>query len=80
VLTGTLPSLGRDAAADLIRAAGGSVSASVSKRTHYVVAGEAAGSKLERARELGIPVIDESALLVMLGHPGQTAPAPGSAA
>lgn len=66
VLTGTLPSLSRDEAADRIRAAGGSVSASVSRRTHYVVAGDAAGSKLQKAVSLGIPVIDEPGLLVLL--------------
>lgn len=66
VLTGTLPTLQRSAAADLILAAGGRVSDSVSKKTSFVVAGEAAGSKLEKARTLGIPVIDEAALLRML--------------
>ena len=68
VLTGTLPTMGRDEASSRIKAAGGRVSSSVSSRTDYVVAGEAAGSKLTRARELGIPVIDEAALLEMLGN------------
>jgi len=67
VLTGTLPTMSRDEAAEKIKAAGGKVSGSVSKKTSYVVAGEAAGSKLTRANELGIPVIDEETLLSMLG-------------
>jgi DNA ligase (NAD+) len=67
VLTGTLPTLKRDAAGDMIKAAGGKVGGSVSKKTDYVVAGEDAGSKLEKAKELGVKVIDEAALLVMLG-------------
>ncbi|KNZ31603.1 MAG: NAD-dependent DNA ligase LigA [Methylibium sp. NZG] len=67
VLTGTLPTLGRDDAKDRIEAAGGKVSGSVSKKTHYVVAGEGAGSKLDKARELGVAVIDEAALLELLG-------------
>ena len=65
VLTGTLPTLSRDAAKDMIEAAGGKVSGSVSKKTHFVVAGEEAGSKLDKAQELGIPVLDEAALLAM---------------
>lgn len=66
VLTGTLPTLGRDAAKDLIEAAGGKVSGSVSKKTHYVVAGTEAGSKLEKAQELGVAVLDEAGLLALL--------------
>ena len=66
VLTGTLPTLGRDAAKDLIEAAGGKVSGSVSKKTHFVVAGQEAGSKLEKAQELGVRVIDEATLLEMI--------------
>ena len=66
VLTGTLPTLTRDDAKDRIEAAGGKVSGSVSKKTHFVVAGAEAGSKLDRAQELGIPVLDEAALLEML--------------
>ena len=66
VLTGTLPTLSRDDAKDRIEAAGGKVSGSVSKKTHFVVAGAEAGSKLDRAQELGIPVLDEVALLEML--------------
>ncbi len=66
VLTGTLPTLSRDEASKKIKAAGGKVSGSVSSKTSFVVAGEAAGSKLTKANSLGIPVIDEQALLAML--------------
>ncbi len=66
VLTGTLPSLSRDEAKARIESAGGKVTGSVSKKTAYVVAGEDAGSKLDKARELGIPVIDEGRLLRMM--------------
>ena len=66
VLTGTLPNLGRDAAAALIEAAGGKVAGSVSKKTSYVVAGEEAGSKLLKAQELGITILDEAGLLHLL--------------
>ncbi|MDH5329250.1 MAG: NAD-dependent DNA ligase LigA, partial [Aquincola sp.] len=69
VLTGTLPTLEREAAKALIEAAGGKVTGSVSNKTNYVVAGEAAGSKLDRARDLGVPVIDEAALRVLLEPP-----------
>jgi DNA ligase (NAD+) len=69
VLTGTLPSLSRDDAKDRIEAAGGKVSGSVSKKTHFVVAGAEAGSKLDKANELGIAVLDEAALLAMLSSP-----------
>jgi DNA ligase (NAD+) len=67
VLTGSLPTLSREDAKARIEAAGGKVSGSVSKKTHAVVAGEEAGSKLDRARELGVMVIDEAALLALLG-------------
>ena len=67
VLTGTLPTLKRDQAAALIEAAGGKVSGSVSKKTDFVVAGEAAGSKLEKAQTLGVAVLSEEELLRMLG-------------
>jgi DNA ligase (NAD+) len=70
VLTGTLPTLGRDAAKDLIEAAGGKVSGSVSKKTHYVVAGTEAGSKLDKAQELGVAVLDEAGLLALLQELG----------
>jgi len=67
VLTGTLPSLTREEAKARIEAAGGKVTGSVSKQTNYVVAGAEAGSKLDKARALGIPVIDQEKLLEMLG-------------
>ncbi|PJO78495.1 NAD-dependent DNA ligase LigA [Neisseria brasiliensis] len=66
VLTGTLPTLKRDEAQAMIEAAGGKVSGSVSKKTDFVVAGEAAGSKLEKANALGVTVLDEAALLTLL--------------
>lgn len=66
VLTGTLPTMTRDEASDLIKKHGGKVSGSVSKKTSYVVAGEEAGSKLTKAKELGVAVIDEAGLLEML--------------
>lgn len=66
VLTGTLPSLSRDAAKELVEAAGGKVSGSVSKKTDYVVAGADAGSKLDKAQELGITILDEAGLLALL--------------
>ncbi len=66
VLTGTLPTLTRDEAAAMIKAKGGKVAGSVSSKTSYVVAGEAAGSKLTKANALGIPVIDEDGLRKML--------------
>ncbi len=66
VLTGTLPTLTRDEAKEKIESAGGKVSGSVSKKTSYVVAGEEAGSKLEKAQQLGVAVLDEAGLLTML--------------
>ncbi len=66
VLTGTLPTMTRDEAGERIKAAGGKVSGSVSAKTSYVVAGEAAGSKLTKAQSLGVPVIDETELLSMI--------------
>ena len=66
VITGTLPDLSREEAAALIEAHGGKVSSSVSKKTRYVLAGEAAGSKLTKAQELGVPIIDEAALRAMI--------------
>jgi DNA ligase (NAD+) len=67
VLTGTLPHLTRDEAKAKIEAAGGKVTGSVSKKTSYVVAGEEAGSKLDKAREIGVAVIDEAELLKLVG-------------
>ncbi len=66
VLTGTLPTLKRDEAKAMVEAAGGKVAGSVSKKTDYVVAGEEAGSKLEKALELGVAVIDEAGLIQLL--------------
>ncbi len=66
VITGTLPNLKRDEAAQMIEAAGGKVAGSVSKKTSYVVAGEEAGSKLEKAQELGVTILDEAGLLILL--------------
>lgn len=68
VVTGTLPTLGRKEATDLIEKNGGKCTGSVSKKTDYVVAGEAAGSKLAKAKELGIPVITEAELFQMTGE------------
>ncbi|HEV3380173.1 MAG TPA: NAD-dependent DNA ligase LigA [Trebonia sp.] len=71
VITGTLPSYTRDEAAEAVRAAGGKSSSSVSKKTSYVVAGENAGSKYDKAVELGIPVLDEEGFRALLsGGPG----------
>jgi DNA ligase (NAD+) len=66
VITGTLPTLGRDEAKDKVEAAGGKVAGSVSKKTDYVVAGTEAGSKLTKALELGVKVIDENQLMELL--------------
>jgi len=67
VLTGTLPNLRREEAAARIEALGGKVSGSVSKRTDYVVAGEEAGSKLDKAQKLGVKIIDENELVKLCG-------------
>ena len=66
VLTGTLPTLSRDAAKELLEAAGAKVAGSVSKKTDYLVAGADAGSKLDRARELGVALLDEDGLKELL--------------
>jgi DNA ligase (NAD+) len=73
VLTGTLPSLARDDAKAMIEAEGGKVAGSVSKNTDYVVAGDEAGSKLAKAQELAIPILDEADFLQLL----KTGPAAG---
>jgi DNA ligase (NAD+) len=66
VLTGTLPTLGRDEASALIRQAGGKVASSVSRNTDYLLAGDSAGSKLDKARELGVAILDEAAFLKLV--------------
>ncbi|PUE33039.1 DNA ligase (NAD(+)) LigA [Limnohabitans sp. Jir61] len=68
VLTGTLPTLSRDQAKDMLEALGAKVAGSVSKKTHCVVAGEEAGSKLDKAQELGIKVLDEAGLLALVAE------------
>jgi DNA ligase (NAD+) len=68
VLTGTLPNWTREYATERIQAAGGHVASAVSKKTHYLVAGESAGSKLEKARRLKVPVLDEDGLRELLGE------------
>ena len=70
VLTGTLPTLSREEAKARIEAEGAKVATSVSKKTHYVVAGVDAGSKLDRARELNVPVLDEAGLLALIKSGG----------
>ncbi|HSZ69872.1 MAG TPA: NAD-dependent DNA ligase LigA [Solirubrobacteraceae bacterium] len=70
VLTGTLPDLTREQATEAIQAAGGRVTSTVSKKTHYLVAGDSAGSKLEKARRLHVPVLDEDGLRALLGEGG----------
>jgi DNA ligase (NAD+) len=66
VLTGSLPTLTREAAKEMLEAAGAKVAGSVSKKTDYVVAGEEAGSKLDKARQLGITILDEAGLRALL--------------
>jgi DNA ligase (NAD+) len=75
VITGTLPGLTRDEAAEAVRAAGGKVSSSVSKKTNFVVAGENAGSKYDKAVELGVPILDEDAFRVLLSSGPDAVPA-----
>jgi len=73
VLTGTLPTLSRDQAKDMLEALGAKVAGSVSKKTHGVVAGAEAGSKLDKAQELGIPLMDEAGLLALVASHGSLA-------
>ena len=78
VITGTLEGMNRDEAGEAVRAAGGKVTSSVSKKTHFVVAGENAGSKYDKAVELGVPVLDEAAFGILLTQgPDGVTPAPG---
>jgi DNA ligase (NAD+) len=80
VITGTLPGLSRDEAAEAVRAAGGKVSSSVSKKTNFVVAGENAGSKYDKAVELGVRILDEAGLQTLLTDgPDALPPAPAPA-
>jgi DNA ligase (NAD+) len=68
VITGTLPGLSREEAKEKIETAGGKVASAVSRKTNYVLAGEEAGSKLKKAQELGVEIVDEAHLLTMLGQ------------
>ena len=72
VLTGTLPSLSREKAKEMIEAAGGKVSGSVSKKTSFVLAGAEAGSKLDKAQELGVTILDEPGFIQRLAGEGVT--------
>ena len=67
MLTGTLPGLTREDATEMIVAAGGKVTGSVSRKTDYIVAGDSPGSKLANAERLGVPVLDEAGLRALLG-------------
>jgi DNA ligase (NAD+) len=71
VITGTLPGLGREELKEMLEAAGAKVSGSVSKKTHYLVAGSDAGGKLDKARELDVPIIDEAGVLALLQVPAK---------
>jgi DNA ligase (NAD+) len=68
VITGTLPTMSRDEAKEKLLAVGAKVAGSVSSKTDYLLAGDKAGSKLTKAEKLGVPVIDETTMLEMLGH------------
>jgi DNA ligase (NAD+) len=70
VITGTLPTLGREELKEMLEAAGAKVAGSVSKKTHYLIAGSDAGSKLDKARELEIPILDETGVLALLNETG----------
>jgi DNA ligase (NAD+) len=76
VITGTLPELSREEAAEAVRAAGGKVTSSVSKKTDFVVAGENAGSKYDKAVELGIRILDEPAFRLLLAEGPAAIPQP----
>ncbi len=79
VITGTLPSFSRDEAGEAVRQAGGKVTSSVSKKTDFVVAGENAGSKYDKAVELGVPILDEDGFRILLADgPGAVRPDPGA--
>ncbi len=67
MVTGTLPTLKRDEAKELIKSAGGKVTDSISKKPHYLVVGAEAGSKLDKAKALGVPCLSEEELLILLG-------------
>jgi DNA ligase (NAD+) len=71
VLTGTLSTMSRSEARDLIHSQGGRVVSSISNRTHYLVRGDEPGSKLQKARELGTNILDEKAFLILLGKPNE---------
>ncbi|MEI7533665.1 MAG: NAD-dependent DNA ligase LigA [Verrucomicrobiae bacterium] len=75
VLTGTLPTLSRDEASELIRDAGGSVTGAVSKNTNFLLAGESTGSKFDKAKELGVTILSETDFLALLGRQKTTNPA-----
>ena len=75
VITGSLPNLTREQAEELIKAHGGKVTSSVTKKTSYLLAGEAAGSKLAKAIELKVPILDEAGLRAMIGSGEAGAPA-----
>jgi DNA ligase (NAD+) len=71
VITGTLPTLSRDQAKEFIEQFGGKVTDSVSKNTSFLVVGENAGSKLDKARELGVPLLDEASLNELIKNSGK---------
>jgi len=77
VVTGTLPSMTREDAKAFIEAAGGKVAGSVSKKTDYLIAGEAAGSKLEKAQQLGVTILDEDGLRALVAHVADDTDEPG---